>query len=185
MKPPIITITGDLASGKSSVGKLLESKTGWDLISIGRMQREFAVQARMDTNQFNQYMRDHPEFDDILDEKIRQLAETRQRIIIDSRWAWHLIPASVKIYISVDPEVAAQRVFNDKSRTAESYETVEAAGKYLIERKEKEVARLKEKHGVDYSDLGRFDMVVDSTLKPPEEVCAEIMRMLESFGMFE
>ena len=37
--------------------------------------------------------------------------------ILDSRLAWHFVPSSFKVYLTVRPEIAAERVMNDHKRT--------------------------------------------------------------------
>ncbi len=176
MKKKIITLTGDLVSGKSTVGNSLSKGTGWDLISIGILQREMADAMNMNTTQFNAYMIGHPEIDDELDGKIQKIGETQEQVIVDSRLAWYWIPGSFKVFVTVDIDEAARRVFYDQTRKAETYQSIEEAKASLVRRTEIEIKRLKEKYGVDYSDVSHFDLVIDSTAKKAEQVCEEIMQ---------
>jgi CMP/dCMP kinase len=185
MAKRIITITGDLASGKSTVGKLLSQGTGWNLISIGMLQREKAASMNMDTTQFNSYMDEHKEIDDELDGEIRRIGETQENIIVDSRLAWYWIPDSLKIFVTVDIDKAAYRAFNDPTRKAETYKSIEEAKTKLISRTEIEIDRLKAKYGIDYSDVAHFDMVIDSTTIKAGNVCEKIMQKAKELALIK
>jgi cytidylate kinase len=172
----IITLTGDIAGGKSKVANFIADYLGWKVHNIGTFQRELAEKMKMDTNEFNQHMKMHPEIDNIIDGKIKSLAY-EQNIIVDSRLAWHWIPNSLKVYLKVDIDVAAVRVFNDK-RITETYSSVSVTKLKIIERRKIEVVRLANEYGVDFSNLNNYDMVIDTTEKGIEEVAQLIISRL-------
>ena len=49
-----ISLAGDLGSGKSTGGQILQKRFCADVISIGKIQREMAEKLGMDTTEFNQ-----------------------------------------------------------------------------------------------------------------------------------
>ena len=59
----IITITGDLASGKSKVTTLLANELGYEIYRNGDYVRKLAKEKGMDITQFNEYVKQHPEID--------------------------------------------------------------------------------------------------------------------------
>jgi cytidylate kinase len=175
----IITLTGDIASGKSSIAEIISKKLGWKVYTIGTIQRELAVKMDMDVNKFNLFVQEHPKIDEEIDKRIKYM-EREQNIIIDSRLAWHWIPNSLKVYLKVNIEVAARRVFYDKRKT-ESFTSIEETKLKIIERRNFEVNRLNNKYGVNFTELNNFDLVIDTTDLDKEEVASQIFRRLKEY----
>src|SRR5665647_3257706 len=78
--------------------------------------------------------------------------------------AWHFIRNSFKIYLTVNPIVAAKRVMADCQRDSEQVmEDVYEKSLNLLERRAAEDKRFKSIYGVDCGDLNNYDLVVDTT----------------------
>ena len=170
----IITITGDLGSGKSTVSKILIDRLNYEYIYTGKIQREIAARHNMTTLELNQYAETHREIDDEIDAVFKSLHDAGD-LIVDSRLAWFFIPKSFKVYLSTDISVAAGRILTDTKRKSEKkFTSVEEAVMEIAARKASENKRYAELYGVDCADLSNFDIVVDTTHKTPEEV-AEII----------
>ena len=142
-----------------------------------KIQRLIAEVLKMDVMELNQYMETHPEVDTKLDEKIQEMGKTHVNIILDSRIAWHWIPDSFKIFLKVDPNEAARRIFNEK-RESEKYITLDEARIGIEQRKEMERARLKAKYSIDISDMRNYDLIIDTTYLSPEDVCSRILKRM-------
>jgi cytidylate kinase len=61
--------------------------------------------------------------DNILDERQKLIGKSEDNFIIDGRLAFHFIPNSIKIFLTVDPIEAAKRIFEDESRTGVEFHT--------------------------------------------------------------
>ncbi|MDR2791167.1 MAG: dephospho-CoA kinase [Tannerellaceae bacterium] len=171
-----ITITGDLGSGKSAVSRLLSETLGYAIVSTGSIQRSLAAERGMTTLELNKYTESHPEIDDLIDDGIRRFADIAESHIIDSRLAWFFLPSSFKVYLTVEPEIAADRILGDAARgRTEAYATREAAMSALAERKRRENARFLSYYGADCTDLSRFDFVTDTSHSSPSAVAARIL----------
>ena len=177
---PKISLTGDLGSGKSHVSRLLSSHYGYRIVSTGSIQRQLAEKYGMSTLQLNEYTRTHPEIDDEIDGMIRTLETAAESMIFDSRLAWHFAPSSFKVYLTVDPEIAAQRVFGD-SRTGEKYNNPNEAREQILARRQSELQRFREYYGIDYADLGNYDMVTDTSLSTPGEIARQIIAAFDKW----
>ena len=173
-KHPKISLTGDLGSGKSHVSMLLSEKLGVKIISTGSIQREIAVKYGMTTLELNEYTISHPEIDDEIDARVSELQQAKESLIFDSRLAWHFAPKSFKVYLTVDVEEAARRIFNDK-RTGEKYKSFGEAKKQIKARRKSEVERFKNYYHIDYSDLSNYDLIIDTTDTTPGQVCEKIV----------
>lgn len=170
-----ISITGDLGSGKSTVCKVLRDTYGLNVYSIGQIQRSLAQKYNMDVLAFNKYMESHPEIDEEIDTELTEIGKRDEDMVLDSRMAWHFVPDSFKVYLSVDPDEAARRVMNDQRGNVETYGCHADARDCLIERKKSENLRYITKYGVDCSKPENYDLIIDTTAMSPEEVASRIM----------
>ena len=171
----IITITGDLGSGKSTVSKILIEKLNYDYIYTGKIQREIADRYRMTTLELNQYAETHPEIDEEIDSTFKTLNESTN-LIVDSRMAWFFIPDSFKVYLKTDVVVAAARILNDNQRKSEKKcETLEEAVQSIEARKTSENQRYMDLYGADSSNMLNFNLIIDTTRATPEETADKII----------
>lgn len=171
-----ITITGDLGSGKSAASRVILAQIEMEYLSTGRIQRAIAERLNMTTLELNEYSETHPEIDDEIDSVFKSINSNPEPHIVDSRMAWHFIPSSFKVYLTVDPRIAAERVFKDSTRKNEGkYSSVEAVEKSLRARRESEIRRFQDIYGVNCADHANFDLIVDTTHITPEEVAKTII----------
>ena len=170
----IISITGDLGSGKSTVSRILTERLNYEYIYTGKIQRELADKYNMTTLELNQYAETHPEIDEEIDATFKSLSDSTG-LIVDSRLAWFFIPKSFKVYLKTAVEVAAIRISNDKVRKSEKYLSQEEAIRDILARKESENKRYMELYGADCSNLSNFNIVIDCSYITPEKVAESII----------
>ena len=177
----IITISGMLGSGKSTVAKLLAEKLGYTYYSTGNAQREIAARRGVTTLELNHLADTDPTIDKEIDGVFKEFnAVPNKNLVIDSRMAFFFIPNSIKIKLNVDTPVAGERIFNDSKRTGEKkYHSVQESIEALRERRASEVARFKKIYHVDIDNDENFDYVLDTTYHTPEEVVAFIIQKFE------
>ena len=63
MKKNIISLAGDLASGKGTVSKILMQKLNYGVYRNGEYFRSLAKKMNMTVTEFNKYVVEHPEID--------------------------------------------------------------------------------------------------------------------------
>lgn len=187
-----ITITGNLGSGKSSVAKILKEK-GYEYSSTGNIFRQLAMERGLSVEEFNQQVNeaasrgDHS-IDQMIDDTTTKMSEERDQIVFDSRLAWHFAQKSFKVFIITDIDEASRRVFNDSLRAdSESYESLAACKKALINRQKLETVRYKEVYDIDYYDMSNYNLVIESTNASPDEIAQEILDKMAEYqrGSFE
>jgi cytidylate kinase len=167
----IISVSGQIGSGKSSVASVLGQRLGREVVSTGSIQRTLAQERGMTTLEFNLYSETNLGLDDLIDNNIIALNSKHQDVIVDSRMAWFFLPESLKVYLLVDPVLAARRVLLDERRSAtETYSDQEVAYKEIRRRQESERKRFTLKYQVDYTQLTHYDLVIDTSYATPEEV---------------
>lgn len=195
IKNKIITISGEPRSGKSTVVKKIVEKyqnLGYrvHVVETGRIFRDLSQKEylkmypdRINTNQADiqsdeTFAEKRAEIDIAIDEHIAQLgkeinSEERPNdiYIIDSRLAWHNIPDSYAIRLTVAEQIAGERALLDKSKgSQDSYETVEDAIEKTRQRKLGEIKRYKERYGVDLTDPNNYDLIVDTSYSNTAEL---------------
>ena len=181
-----ITITGKLGSGKSTVAKKLTELYGFEIFSTGAILRAAAAERGMDlldlNKELNSKLDSDRSMDDLIDNTTIRVANERKddKLIFDSRMAWHFVPGAFKVFVTVDPRVAAERVIKDP-RPGEPAEDVDELCAELVERSRVEQARFQYLYGVDYYDYKNFDLVVDSSARTPDEVTAIIWEHFNAF----
>ena len=174
----IITITGDLGSGKSTVAKLIAEKTGMEYFSTGKIQRKIAEEMGIDTLELNKRGKEDKSTDNLIDGKLKAMNQDgTDNIILDSRMAWHFINNSFKVYLTAIPLVAAERVNADKTRTGEPTGDIVTTSNNLLARQKEENERFSAFYGVDCKDLDNFDLVIDTSTATPEQITDLILTL--------
>ncbi|MDR2578929.1 MAG: cytidylate kinase family protein [Chitinispirillales bacterium] len=165
----IISITGDLGSGKSTISDPLCKLLSYEYIYTGKIQREIARKYNMTTLELNKYAETHPEIDEEIDSTFKSLNESTS-LIVDSRLAWFFIPKSFKIFLKTNLIVSANRISGDSLRENEKYSSREDAVNKIIARKASENKRYMELYGANCSDLSNFNLIIDTSFITPERV---------------
>ncbi len=176
----IISLTGDLGSGKSTVSAVLCKALDYKYVYTGQIQRKIAERYSMTTNELNVYAETHPEIDREIDDTFKSLVNSKD-LIVDSRLAWFFIPDSFKVFLKTNIVVSAQRISGDKERLNENYRSMQEAALKIVERKKSEVKRYKLYYNVDCLDFTNYDLIIDTTEISPDEVCQII---LTEYGEF-
>jgi len=166
----IITITGDLGSGKSTVAQQLAEHLHFGYISTGMIQRDIASKYGMTTLELNKYAEDHPKIDDEIDGFIKKLAKAKKDIVVDSRLGWFFLDKSLKIYLMANVEVAATRIMSANKRKDEKYNSMEHAIQDITARRASEDFRFNGYYGADCQNLNNFDLVIDTTFASISDV---------------
>ena len=178
-----ITITGRLGSGKSTVAKLIVENHGYTYYSTGNIMRELAAEAGISILEYNKRCVNDPTEDRKIDDRTREVAIRLkdEKLVFDSRMAWFFAPDTFKVYVTVDPAVAARRVGIDP-RPGEPASEVEIYEE-LEQRSKVEQARFIKFYGegADYYDWNNFNLIVDSTNRTPDEVAEVIWNAFEAY----
>lgn len=174
-----ITINGQLGSGKSEICKILREEYGFDVFHTGKIQREYARELGISTLELNQLCNKDPIYDHIIDTKLVEYAERERgnKVVFDSRMAWHFVKDTFKVHLLVSPEVAATRVFCNRRDAAECYCSKEDAMMGLINRRKVEGERYARIYNAKMLNYANYDLVLDTTLTSIRE---EVRIILES-----
>lgn len=173
-KPLIMTISGDLGSGKSLLANFLVEHWKADRYSTGMVQRKIAEKMGITTLELNKRAETDKTIDDQIDAVFKNLKKTAKNLVVDSRMAYHFLPESFKIKLEVHPMVAAERIKGDTSRIGEGkYTSLDEIVAAIKARKSSERERFKRYYDADIEDPAGYDIVINTTEASPEAV-AEI-----------
>ncbi len=174
--PSIITLSGMLGSGKSTVGKLVAKELGFDFYSTGNAQRQIAQEMGLSTLELNKLSMRDKSIDDRIDGVLKKLHTGDKDLVVDSRLAFFFVPASFKIKLNIDTKEAGRRVLADTTRQSErAYANIDEAVAALVHRRVLEVERFITLYNVNIDNDDNFDYVIDTTYKSPQEVATQII----------
>ncbi len=176
-----ITLSGELGSGKSTVANYLISKMPFKIVSAGLLFRQLAAKHGMSAKEFNEFIESDPKYDHYVDDTMAELGRTDEKIIFDSRMAWHFVPSSFKIYLYVDVDTATERIFNDMGRVSESYSDKATARQEIIDRRKSELLRYQNFYHCNLDDYSNYDLIVDTSHATREEVNELVFNSFKAF----
>ncbi len=176
----IVCINGDLGSGKSSAISRLSERLNWKVFSTGAAQRQLAREMGITTLELNRISETDRSIDDKIDSVFADLAKSDVDLIVDSRMAWHFLPMGKKIRLVCHPSTSGRRVFYDTDRSAEQYDTVEAATADIQIRRASEKLRFKTFYDVDVENLCNYDAVIQTDLHALPDVVNKIESMMQA-----
>jgi CMP/dCMP kinase len=171
----IITLTGEIGSGKSTVGRILAAALGYEFISTGMIQRRFAAERGCTSLELNEASMRDPQLDDHIDSYLRRLNHEGSRLVLDSRLAWHFVEEAFDVFVYVDPCVGARRVLSD-ARGQEVHHDLADAVRNDLRRKHLENRRFADLYGAQCDDPDNFALILDSTWAEPPALADQICK---------
>ena len=183
----IITISGTAGSGKSTIAKNIEKVLNAERIYVGGIRREMAREKGWTLEQLNKYAEDHPETDVDVDKRAAKQAQTEETkgklVIVEGRTQYHFLPESFKIYIKVDPDEGARRVWKElqekgASERNEREYTLKEMKVRIREREEEDARRYMKYYNIDHRDESQYDYILDTTNITAEEATKKVLDFL-------
>ena len=145
------------------------------------MQEE-AARRGMTMDAFGLLLTTDDSVDRTVDELQRTKAREQERGIFEGRTAWYFVEQpNVKLFFTVDPRLAAERLLTDTAANRDRYHSVEEILKANEERKGAENKRYHDYYGIDAYDHSNFDIVVDTSGATIEEVYAATVEKIVEF----
>jgi cytidylate kinase len=178
-KKHIITLSGKPGSGKSSTADRVAELLGYTRYSAGDMVRSYIRKKRITLDAFNKMAEDDHNIDHEIDEELREL-RNHTDIVIDSRLGFYWIPESFKVYLDLDVDVAAARIFKDSvSNELREYNqdpdvSILEVQRLVHLRLENEKRRFRSLYGVNPYSNSNFDLIINTSRHSPQTVALTV-----------
>jgi len=183
MKKQIITFAGAVGGGKSTTGKMVAQKLGYRHYSNGDFMRNLARKRGESFLDFNKVLEttssESVELNKLIDESPKNFVGDGDKVVIDAHVGFHFFPESFKVYLDLDPHIAAERIFS-KPRADEPVLSEKEMLEKVLWRNQSVQDRFKKLYDVDIRDLSHYDLVID-TGKPENNVDSVVDQVLAAY----
>lgn len=168
-----IVLSGLAGSGKSTIGKIISQKLGFEFVSMGDYSRKYALENfSMNINEFQLYCAKTPGVDELLDETFIQYCNSKENLVIDYRLGFHLLSNVFTVLLTVSDLEAAKRISNS-GRQHEDAITIKNRNVQMIR-------RFQDKYEVNFIDPHNYQMLVNTDGLSPEEISEIIINKYKS-----
>ncbi len=169
----IVTISGLIGSGKTTVAKAIAKRFNLRHVSAGEAFRELAKERGLSLLEFSKLAERDKNIDIELDKKIVELAKAGN-VVVDGRLSgWLIKDADLRVFLKAPLEVRVKRVCKRENK---NYDT---ALKEIVEREKSEAKRYKEIYGIDIKNIEIYDIVLNTALWQAEDVIEIIATAIE------
>ncbi|MCX8523128.1 cytidylate kinase family protein [Chryseobacterium formosus] len=162
-----ITLSGEVASGKTTVGKLLAEKLNYEFISLGTMVREKAKNEGLHILDFQKKCKENPAIDLEIDGDFSNLCNSKDRLIIDYRMGFKFVTDAFHAFLKISEEDAVERL-KSANRVNENHETVK-------QRNDSFKSQFINSYQVDYTKESHYDLIVPINENRTAEEIADII----------
>ncbi|MFA5754082.1 MAG: cytidylate kinase family protein [Patescibacteria group bacterium] len=170
----IISFSGSIGSGKSTIAERLSKELGWPRYYMGGLRREAAQRRGLTLAEYNKLGENDSQTDFEVDEYQKKLGEEHDNFIIEGRTSWYFIPHSLKIYLDVQEDEGIKRVFGhlqqknerNEDKDLNSFEDVKESAR---QRFASDRLRYQKYYGIDVNDKSHFDFCLDTTNLNPDQ----------------
>jgi cytidylate kinase len=173
----LVTISGPAGSGKSTAAAALAEALDYDHVSGGDIFRELADERGLTPLELNKLAEEDDGIDRDLDRRLRQIAATRDGVVLESRLAGWMAGehADFRIWLDAPLSVRARRIADREDKP------VDLARTETKERSESEARRYRAYYGIDIEELTIYDLALNTARLSPEAVLEVILTTVEGY----
>ncbi|WP_435075369.1 (d)CMP kinase [Halorubrum sp. HHNYT27] len=173
----LITVSGPPGSGKSTNAAGLADRLGMDHVSGGDIFREMAAERDMTPVEFNEFAEEDPQFDRKLDRRLREIATTRDGLVLESRLAGWLAAeqADFRFWFDAPLSVRAERIAEREEKP------VDRARAETKRREDSEGKRYDELYDIDIDDLSIYDAAYNTARWSPDRFLDVLVATVEAY----
>ena len=173
----LLTISGPAGSGKSTAAAALAEALDYDHVSGGDIFRDLADERGLSALELNKQAEEDDQIDRDLDRRLREIAATREDLVLESRLAGWMAGehADFRVWLDAPLSVRAERIADREDKS------VELARRETRERSESEARRYLEYYDIDIEELTIYDLAVNTARLSPEAVIDVILTTVEGY----
>ncbi len=177
----LITVSGPPGSGKSTNAAGLATALGIDHVSGGDIFREMAAERDMTPVEFNEHAEADDGIDRALDERLHEIATTRDDLVLESRLAGWLAGdhADLRLWFDAPVGVRAERIAEREGKA------VDRAREETERREASERKRYLEYYGIDIDDRSIYDAAYNTARWGPERFLDALVATVQAYDPVE
>ena len=172
----LLTISGLPGSGTTTVSRIISERHNLEMVSAGEVFRSLADEYGMDLAEFGVLAESDDSIDLKIDERQKEIAKTRDNIILEGRLAGHMAKKALKVWIKAPVDERVRRII---ARESGSFDE---KLKETIEREASESTRYSTIYNIDISDLSAYDLVIDSSVWDQFQVADIISSAINNYS---
>jgi len=170
---PVIVVSGQPGSGKSTIARRLAEELGLRYVYTGEIFRSIARSMGVSLAELSRVAEEDPRIDLEIDRRTLEEA-VKGGVVIDSHLAgWVLAGiADFSVYLKAPLRVRIERIAG-RERVS-----LEEAARDVLSRESSQWRRFRRLYGIDATDLAVFDLVIETSHYRPEEVVELILKAM-------
>ena len=174
----LLTVSGPPGGGKTTNAELLAAEFGFEHVSGGDIFRQLADERGYTPLEFNKLAEENEQIDRDLDRRLREIAVERDDLVLESRLAGWLAgeQADLKFWLDAPLAVRGERIAEREAKAPER------AMEETRAREASETHRYREYYGIEFDDLGIYDLSVNTARWGPEAVFDMLVTAVEEYG---
>lgn len=167
---PVIRVSGDRGSGKTTLCRTLKEILNYEYIYVGGIFREMAAMENKTIEQFYGELESNPDREKAVDKTVAETLALKDCLLVEGRMApfWPTNFKKVNMLLTVE---FAEGVRRELKRPENAGKTFEEMSELSRQRLENERSRYLSLYGIEnHLDPKHFDVVIDTTNLSPEQV---------------
>jgi len=168
-----ITLGGLPGSGTTTLATILCEKLKLEYLSAGMIFRELALDSGLSLAEFGKIAENDSEFDLMIDRKQKEVAMSKDDILIEGRLSGFMIDADLKVWIDAPLDVRAKRIVEREGIP------LKKATEDIVVREACEHSRYMTYYNIDLRDHHIYDLIINSSKLDPHSITDKIISALD------
>ena len=159
------------------MGELVADRMGFELVLVGQLFRQMAAEREMDLAAFGRLAEEDETIDRELDDRTVAVARDKKDVVIEGRLTGALLKQNgidaLSVLVDATEEVRCERIAKRERKSAE------VVLDEMRKREQSERKRYLAYYGIDPADRDIYDLWIDSSDRPPEDIADAIIAEAE------